>query len=1502
MKKFISIMISIVIMISSFPITTFASEKADVADEYNNLVQEYDSKKVFIDGIELTENSKEISVDNSVLQCNEEVVNVNGTIMVSIDTLCDYISATYEPADERSGYSRIECEDTTIWFSELSTAINKTVNNEDEITVLDEAPYIQNDSVMVPLEDFAEVLNYEITESHDDGEHYLLTQPYQTARLLVETENDNIDYVGAVDSIRDEENNITILQFDTQEDAINAEKELNKFKGIINIEPDGIMSSCMFEGYNQSSGELDTIAGHRDENSSECVHIDDMLDCLDVNNLNNITVGVIDTGVCSTHEALKDKVICTDADFSSDAGTSSEDNNGHGTHVSGIIADNTLNNVKILAVKCLNYEGSGTDYQIYQAMKYAVENGAKVLNMSLGRYGKSELMTKYVQELWKENISVVVAAGNSNWFADQFTPAGIPECITVGACDNNATLLSANEFSNGGYPTDIFAPGINIYSTWIYNSKNTGYKVCSGTSMSSPLVAAAVVMLSSYDKDYTAEYIHERIREKSMPWCGNHYPIVNSRGWTYGILDCRNLIDFNRTAEPQVSLFADYLTEKQYNILTCDDENAEIYYTTDGSRVTKDNGILYTEPIYVDSSMRLHIMAISDGKEQSYQEYYDYIYVVTPNDNEFHINDEGTITSFEYKKGVDKFLRIPETINGITVTGLGPNLFDGNSDIIAIFVPETCKVICDYAFRKCTSLKKLNAKGASIIGKQALYDASNINELMLGELEKIGKYSFYFAHGFSNVSSDKLTEIPDYAFYGSSLKELDLPNVTKIGEGAFSDIFGLSFRTVSLPKVEELGEGAFQYTWLRQIDLPSITDADKIGKNAFAGSELTSIDMPNLSGQLKRGIFKNCDNLRTVNLPMVTSVAIDVFVDSNNIKELVMDNVVEFYSDIGGIVSKENSLGTTYGRIEKISMPKCEKFLGRIKSHYLRVLDLPKCKTLYEVDSESIKYLYLPSLENSKTYQFAFKCPNLVYAYLPNFKDIGERNISSGFNTIFLDCYNLEEIDLPSLDFDFSVKGGKQKLIFDLTKKENADKCKLKRVNVQNYKDKLNLRYYINYKKVNFEIVSNLPEYQNYRYLQIDANGYNLSYQWYYSNNGVDFEEIYGANNTYFLPSDEGYYYVEITTNNYTSTSTISSNVCHYTQEPVVNSMAKLSITAPSEFTVYMNGDVFKPKYSLTGYVIDADVIKGTEVSIAYTDEIFEAWIDTNKRVISSNAEFSFTMSEDKTIRCIEKTNGTVSFYNANGDFITSSKCSSFSDNDLPTAPKLYGHTFIGWDKTVEEINNAVKSGESISVYAKYNKDYVYYNLILNGGKVVDTNSDDYNGENSFREFSTVTIKALYNTPTFKYWVDSEGNIVSYRKEYSFFVSQDLELTAIYGNEPVIKEPLIRITNAVIDKDNSRITFIAERDIPDEYTVLEHGILLTQDNLVLSGQEQLTLNYKGKVNKGTSITKGNVGTYTVYKTVNGVGSTVGAVAYVTYLTPSGEVKNEYSNLHIKQFK
>ena len=209
-----------------------------------------------------------------------------------------------------------------------------------------------------------------------------------------------------------------------------------------------------------------------------------------------IAVAVLDTGVDLDHEDLANVV--DGANFDK-PGNPADDDNGHGTHVAGTIAaaDNNLGyvgvapNATIVAVKVLNRRGSGSYSSVIGGIDWVAANagahGIKVANMSLTGYGYSASMYNAIAAATAAGVTFVVAAGNDDSNAANYSPAGFSNVITVSALNPNDTFAY---YSNWGAVVDVIAPGTNVESLW----KNNGYKTISGTSMATPHVAGAAAL------------------------------------------------------------------------------------------------------------------------------------------------------------------------------------------------------------------------------------------------------------------------------------------------------------------------------------------------------------------------------------------------------------------------------------------------------------------------------------------------------------------------------------------------------------------------------------------------------------------------------------------------------------------------------------------------------------------------------------------------------------------------------------------------------------------------------------------------------------------------------------------------------------------------------------------------------------------------------------------------------------------------------------------------
>ena len=209
-------------------------------------------------------------------------------------------------------------------------------------------------------------------------------------------------------------------------------------------------------------------------------------------------VWIIDTGVDTGHPDLDVDTILSKCFVANE--TSVEDNNGHGTHVAGIIG--ALNNsfgvvgvasgVRIIALKALNNDGEGSTSQLIRALNYVGENAApgEVVNMSLGSDTISPSLDNAVRALADQGILFAIAAGNESEKANLSSPGRVnhPNVFTVSAVDSLGSFASFSNYGND--VVDYAAPGVHIISTF---SKGR-YAILSGTSMAAPHVAGILVV------------------------------------------------------------------------------------------------------------------------------------------------------------------------------------------------------------------------------------------------------------------------------------------------------------------------------------------------------------------------------------------------------------------------------------------------------------------------------------------------------------------------------------------------------------------------------------------------------------------------------------------------------------------------------------------------------------------------------------------------------------------------------------------------------------------------------------------------------------------------------------------------------------------------------------------------------------------------------------------------------------------------------------------------
>ena len=232
-----------------------------------------------------------------------------------------------------------------------------------------------------------------------------------------------------------------------------------------------------------------------------------------------VVVGVVDSGVDATHPDLAGQVLpgwtFTGAGFTSHAGQT--DVAGHGTHVAGIVAARAGNGTgvsgaapgaRVLPVRVFDDEGAGWASDIANGIVWVANRGAKVINLSFGSAVPSPAIAAAVRHAQGRGALVVAAAGNEGPGGTRPYPVSLPGVLGVGAVDPGS---GPAPFSTTGPMVDLAAPGQGVLSTVPRELDERRYARHSGTSMSSPYVAAAAALVRSAEPGLTAAQVAGRL-------------------------------------------------------------------------------------------------------------------------------------------------------------------------------------------------------------------------------------------------------------------------------------------------------------------------------------------------------------------------------------------------------------------------------------------------------------------------------------------------------------------------------------------------------------------------------------------------------------------------------------------------------------------------------------------------------------------------------------------------------------------------------------------------------------------------------------------------------------------------------------------------------------------------------------------------------------------------------------------------------------------------------
>ncbi len=350
-----------------------------------------------------------------------------------------------------------------------------------------------------------EKLGYEITE--DEKGRLRITKPYNTARLIVHTKKDYSlkDDFGAQSVITDGEGRY-VFQFASAYEAKNAQIKLEQKASVLSVSPDKVVR--------QSKVEVDSLIAdyNLDRYGAERIESDRYISYLKKNNYTSkIVVATIDSGADTGHELLLGRLV-DGYDYLEDDQYPLDDN-GHGTHVAGIIADNTPETVKIMPIRCFDSSGESTDLLIALSIEGAIERKADVINMSFGGVCTDDEceVSLAVNKAEKAGVVCIAAAGNEYSDASVACPAKNKYCVTVSAVDEGDRLA---DFSNYGSAVDICAPGVDIWSSVPRTSGM--YAQLSGTSMAAPFVSAAAAMILTKSPSLTPSKVRSQLKKATV--------------------------------------------------------------------------------------------------------------------------------------------------------------------------------------------------------------------------------------------------------------------------------------------------------------------------------------------------------------------------------------------------------------------------------------------------------------------------------------------------------------------------------------------------------------------------------------------------------------------------------------------------------------------------------------------------------------------------------------------------------------------------------------------------------------------------------------------------------------------------------------------------------------------------------------------------------------------------------------------------------------------------
>lgn len=675
------------------------------------------------------------------------------------------------------------------------------------------------------------VITHEEAVAFADGIMELDRKDYDAAYRLVVSSKREVSDENAVSIVKGV-NNLYVLQYENEEQVINAQDYLSDLSYINYVEKNDADENYVCESEDNSETETSSFA-------TTDIDIDDAIKLVqrEVSVFHEVHVGFIDSGI-SINSVTESRFAggYTFVDGFPEGGT--YDGTGHGTMTSGMVIFNTLDNVKVHSYQIFNEKGQCYDLsKVLSAMYMAISDGCKIINCSFTGSGDSAKQ-EAVEYGTRQGCIFVAAAGNSGLPAASF-PAWYEDSISVGAINR---YMDRSPGSNYGKKIDIYAPGLNVPSL---NRDGTVTGRRSGTSVSTPLISAIVALFATVNPDITAKQAEKLLQETGeCLFRDDSYFVGELKADAYAALKKLTnseleqvQLDYTVTCNPD---------DGSANITFNCDEDATVYYYSDYGFIIPSDGkysdstvtgqLKNGETITVSENKSFKAVAYAKGKEKS--EYQIFSVPVLTGESGFSVTqaaETGQYSKVSYCALTDKIIEVPEVIDGVQIQEIDESCFMGNKNVEVIVLPEHIKKIDRFAFANCPNLKVVIAPGVTECAHMAFYNCRNLKSVRMPDVTVAEAGVFKNCCSLNDLQLGKLTKICNQAFYCcENLRYLEASNdITFFSDNTF---FNCPLLTVHAPD----GSYVSKYAIEKNIPVGDISDAD-ICNHESEGTAIVSV-------------------------------------------------------------------------------------------------------------------------------------------------------------------------------------------------------------------------------------------------------------------------------------------------------------------------------------------------------------------------------------------------------------------------------------------------------------------------------------------------------------------------------------------------------------------------------------------------------------------------------------------------------------------------------------